>query len=86
MYRKKMYCNKLYRKKIYSKKIYRKKVHSKNRSVISNKNKSATLYKCLKHPSFQNGSAKIFPSQTDYGKKCQTRHGQLCTTNYNEEF
>ena len=43
----------MYRKKTYSNKMYRKKVYGKNRSVISNINKSATLYKCLKPLSLQ---------------------------------
>ena len=70
MYRKKTYSNKMYRKKIYSKKMYkkkmyRKKVHGKNSSVISNINKSEKMYKCLKHPSFQNRSAKEWKELSD---------------------
>ena len=52
----------MYSKRWYRKKIYIKKVYGKNRSVISSKNKSTTLCKCKKPPSFQNSIAKMFPS------------------------
>jgi len=44
--------------------MYRKKTYSKNRSVIISINKSAKLFKLSKPLSFQNKSAKMFPSRS----------------------
>ena len=39
-------------------------MYRQNRSVISSINKSATLFKCLKPPSFQKERDKMFPSKS----------------------
>ena len=73
---------------MFRKKMYRKKVYGKDRSVISSINKSATLFKCLKPPSFPNKSAKMFPSRSaklNMDRSAQTRYEQQCKCNAKDE-